>query len=295
MIGEGNFSFALALINKHDNKASHSSENSLAHSIIATELKKEIRCEECTLQQFQGMTIESLLSGLNNEPRPEIKCEKCSLTDARIISLHEKGALVVLGVDGTQIKETHQLQGKMFQRIHWNIPHDGGSVTNMTMPPVIMKFFASCSKVQNTGDRIHVTIPCPLSWQKLFYQGYLYDLVRAASTSGYQIIKKRKFELTRYPGYSHVRTNLNKSADVVSEGAREFVFQKMDPIQFREVCSKFRDSTVDLKTFATELTKLSPKTCVIVVKEFWKQSPDKAVTTCCFECSSDEDSSDYEI
>lgn len=299
LVGEGNFSFAEALVKKHDAKEKHNEAHSLAKSIIATELKSRICCDKCIPRQHL-YSVQTKLGKLSLKDQPNetdiaqaTHCEECFSIIQRIGSLEKLGMQIILGFDGTRI--AHYFPGKRFERIHWNVPHDGKDITGQTLPDIVAHFFNSCSEAQVMGDRVHITVPCPPDYRKSLYQGYVYDLTKAASFSGYKLVKKRTFESARYPGYKHVRTNLNEPADIIAKGAREFIFQKIDKLQFENLVKKADAIDQKITTLAKELTKLSTKKSMIQEKEFFSQQPDIAKTRAYFECSSDEESSDYAV
>lgn len=272
LVGEGNFSFALALINKHDEKAGHTSGQSLGRSIVATELKSEIRCNDCEfLSEFSDLGFED---SPNTNQNP-ILCESCETTAGKIEQLKEKGVEVILGIDGTKLSDYSQLKNRYFSRIHWNCPHDGSQFKNQTLPTILKAFFQSCSALQMKKGQVHVALAQPAG-KKSFYQGFIYNIVEAASASGYSLIKKRKFGPLRYPGYQHTQTNKNQKASVTDSGVREFVFQK--------VLGKLERGLPSAK----KLALLSDKNYQVKSGQFYQQRREY------FECSSDEDSSDYE-
>lgn len=295
LIGEGNFSYALALINKHDALHNHKSKHSLAKSIIATEYKKEIVCDRCdTLRQFELAMKHMSLEDNNDSPDENPKCPTCKETNERIAQLEAKGAQVVLGVDGTKLHE--KFAGQTFKRIHWNVPHDGKNIKDTEIPDLMRDFFRSCAAIQEKGGRVHVSLPQPPKnpeglggWD--FYQGHVYHIVRAASVSRYMIVKKRKFDQTRYPGYSHQRTNLNQAAEVVEKGAREFIFEKISEKKFLKLYEKARkgNGQINVTTLAQSLIDMSPKKeeCSLEVGKFYGKGRTYYV------CKSDDDSSDY--
>ena len=289
LIGEGNFSFALALINKHDQKAQHSAEHSLGHSIIATELISKIHCKDCDIaESFETLKI---TDKEEVESKEEVFCEKCTVINERISTLRQKGVQVILGVDGTKMHEREEFQGKTFFRIHWNCPHDGSDFTAQTLPKIISDFFMSCASMQKRSDRVHITLAQPpLSDKKYFYQGYVYDIASAASLAGYKIVKKRQFDNSRYPGYEHMKTNKNEPAPVIEQGMKEFVFQRVKAYTLKK--SKEVANTASkgfsITDLTTELTKYSKKDCVINTRIYYGHH--RAVYNCC----ADDDSSDYE-
>lgn len=92
LIGEGNFSFAVALL-QH-------SPPSLDHlppaNITATALDTEEECHTKYPDAEQNVRV-----------------------------LREMGTLVLFGVDATRLEKTSALKGKVFDHIVWNFPHAG--------------------------------------------------------------------------------------------------------------------------------------------------------------------------
>lgn len=286
LVGEGNFSFALALILKHDTKAQHNAENSLAHSVIATELKSEVKCEDCkNAKFFEEVEVRS----------PDVnRCCACIKTQQRIEELRKKGAQVLLGVDGTKLNEQFGPTGKKFERIHWNCPHDGSQYGEQTLPEIISEFFKSCARIQNAESRVHITLAQPPG-KEAFYQGVIYNIVKASCVGGYVLFKKRKFDHNRYPGYQHVKTWENSTADVTKEGMREFVFKKVSQELFAQGVKNARvrlnvdKVKVDTVKFVKTIQKETDKPFVLNSKPF-----NMLYNRFFIECDTDEDSSDYE-
>lgn len=107
------------------------------------------------------------------------------------------------------------------------------------------------------------------------------------------IVKKRKFDQTRYPGYSHQRTNLNQAAEVVEKGAREFVFEKISEKKFLKLYEKARkgNGQINVTKLAQSLIDMSPKKeeCSLEVGKFYGKGRTYYV------CKSDDDSSGYTV
>lgn len=263
LIGEGNFSFALALIQKHDSKASHPLYRSLGHTIVATELKENLLCEMCQfLEKMEQLSLSS-----TDEREAKRLCNSCLKTKERVEKLRKRGVKIELGVDGIRIHE--KFKNQTFRRIHWNCPHDGSSFKKQTLPKLLFKFFRSCSQVQRSGDRVHITLAQP-SENKDFYQGYYYNIVEATWPNRYILIRKRKFSASRYKSYQHVQTKKDEKASVTEQGMREFVFEKHSLQEWIQ-CS---------------YSKRVLKACTIKEKECYQEK------RLYFDCSTDEDSSD---
>lgn len=287
LIGEGNFSYALAHIEKHDKKAIHSPEKSIGHAIIATEYKKSYLCSACDLtSSFKEMNVSS--PGKKSED--DELCSTCKATAERIERLKILGVQIEWGIDGTKIHENATFKNKTFSRIHWNCPHDGSNFKDQTLPKILEAFFKSCKELQTDGDRVHLTLAQPND-KKNFYQGFVYNLVRAAAASGYQLFKKRTFDDKRYPGYQHTQTAKNEKASVTDQGLREFVFKKVPSEFFKEALasSRNKEGKIPVVQLANYIQQTSPKKCTIAPNTFYKE--ERVV----YYCSSDEDSSDGEI
>lgn len=155
----------------------------------------------------------------------ELKPEPIQSEREAILEHHH--VTVEFGFDGTKIHENPLTRGKIFERIHWNCPHDGSSYKAQTLPAIIKEFFSSAKQVQLDGHRIHITLAQPIEgWDKSsFYQGVVYNICDAAQSNAYTLYAKRPFGNDRYPGYSHEQTNRPTSALGASR-LREFVFMK---------------------------------------------------------------------
>ena len=292
-IGDGNFSYTEAFIQKHDTKAKHNEISSLAHSIISTELVSEIHCSECDLLDlFDDLHVNSPQSESTPEvPKQSSSCSDCSSIIKRIENLKSKGTTVLLAIDATLMSTHEAFKDRKFARIHWNCPHDGRDFKDQSLPNIILKVFEECSKMQGPKSRIHITLAQPMG-KKGFYQGYVYDISRAARQTGYTLIKKRKFEGDRYPGYQHTQTNSNSRASVTDEGMREFIFEKVDQETVNQITKAAMDPTgkgISIKKRLEELSKVFEKKCTIKSGLFYKE------TRFYYECSSDEDSSNCEL
>jgi hypothetical protein len=237
-VGEASFKGTEALVNKH-----RSLHPNLAQSIIATELSTFSRtsdlCQRCVSFEKRAFELTSAMHNLFCPPQETVDYSNdpysntffCSDLCKRIYNLKAKGVTVILGFDATQIHtNSHpKIAGKRISRIHWNCPHDKSNFKDQTLPPIIKSFFKSASRVQKSGDRIYVTLAQP-EGKTSFYQGYVYNIRNAASSSGYRLFAKRPFGPIRYPGYKHEITGSDDSAKG-AERQREFVFVK-SPFSF---------------------------------------------------------------
>lgn len=245
-VGEGDFSFTEALIKKHQKTHSR-----LAMSITATEL---------------GYLVDN-----SEEKGPD------NNTPKRILRLHDKGVKVLFGIDGQNL---HQIfKGKRFKRIHWNCPFVDFNKSNIDeFKKVTSEFFKSCSHLQLTKDRVHLTLMQEKDGYWKIRQGQI-PIVKGATLAGYRLIRKRVFGAGRYPEYEHVKTD--KDPHGKNEGMREFVFEKAETIFSLKEATHLPDRAHELKNSEEKKYKIKTDT---------KKPSD---TDYYFECSSDEDSSDY--
>ena len=99
LIGEGNFSFAVALSQHPPPPLEHLPPSNITATAFDTE-------EECHTKYPDA--------------------------EQNIRLLREKGFRVLFGVDATRLEKTSALKGKLFDRIVWNFPHAGEYVRPMT-------------------------------------------------------------------------------------------------------------------------------------------------------------------
>jgi len=255
-VGEGNFSYTEAIINKHDAIHKHPPEASLAHAITASDLTQKNSC------------------------------------DARIEQLARQGVKILFGIDATQLG---QFTKGVYKRIHWNCPHDGSDCKQQTLPPIIVNFFKACASIQKKGDRVHVTL-VQSQHTPLFYQGYVYDIIQSACRGGYTLLKKRIFNANRYPGYEHTQTNTNEKASVTEQGMKEFVFEKISQKKFERIlnnaripCKEGQRQMYQAAPMIENVLQLSKKNFFLKLSTFYKSA--RFVV----ECESDDDSSDCEL
>ncbi len=290
-IGEGNFSFTEAFIRKHDEKAGHDASNSLAHSIISTDLVAKIHCATCDLiSSFENQEI-STSDSENAQEASTTPCDDCSSVISRIENLKSRGVKILLGVDATSLSTHEAFKEKKISRIHWNCPHDGSNFKDQTLPAIISDFFKECFKIQDPKGRIHITLAQPTG-KRTFYQGFVYDISKAARMAGYSLIKKRKFEKDRYQGYQHTQTNSRSEASATGQGMREFVFEKVTKELFDEITEKAKEpksGRILAEKRLKGLQQVSDKKCNINHSSFYNE------VRFYYTCSSDEDSSDCEM
>ncbi|CAF0780841.1 unnamed protein product [Didymodactylos carnosus] len=191
-VGEGDFSYARALLQKHAVK-----HPTLPEAITATEYVSKKDLETIYSENFP-----------ENEK-----------------FLTEEGVTLLYGIDATKLSYNIKGLKKRYPRIHFNFPHDKSDFKKRSLPLLIAEFFASARKLQKRKDRIHVTLPKDPE-KNDFYLGYVYGIYDGSSNAGYQLIRKRKFEKSRYPGYIHRITKTNVSA-TVTEVRREYIFENV--------------------------------------------------------------------
>lgn len=192
ILGDGNFSFTVALVGKHKDKMPK-----LGYAIVATEYENE----------------DALRHTFGN------------VFDQNLAYLKSHGVATIFNIDARTIDLDTKLPHKHFSRIHFNFPHDRSSYQARTLPKLIQDSFQRASKIQEPGDRVHMALPQPHGYKRAFYQSYVYGIFQASARGGYVLKKKRKFDEKRYPGYKHVKTSENESASVTNN-SREFVFEK---------------------------------------------------------------------
>lgn len=197
----------------------------------------------------------------------------------RIVSLQNNGVVLLFGVDGQEI---HQIfKGKRFERIHWNCPFKERGVAEEVFKKVIPAFFQACSHLQLPGDRIHVTLMQEgPKGEKEYWKTRQQEnpIVAASVNANYRLIRKRNFGPDRYRGYGHVKTSLEPHVGD-RDAQREFVFEKVDKL-------------VEGATFQARAEVLKdPRQKEYRVATTVKENPQ--LESYYFDCSTDEDSSDY--
>lgn len=189
-------------------------------------------------------------------------------TRDRIRKLQSKGVPVYFGIDGTKLHET--FPKRRFERIHWNHPF-GDPNDRAAFKEVLSAFFLSCSHLQLTKDRVHVTLEQkPDYWKERQVENLF---VKGATEAGYRLIHKRDFGPRRYPGYEHNKTD-SADAHVTGNNSREFVFEKTGSIPEGETVQERAEALRDPAKKEYEI--------------------DTHEGTPYFECDTDYDSSSYE-
>lgn len=264
-VGEGNFSYTEAIIEKHKDK-----HPNLAKSIIATELMDESDLKttsRCRIVRKDNGT-ELIYNDLE-----------------RIKRLKEKGVQVLFNINCTKLHDNPDF--KNISRIHWNLPLNDDP--NTSFGDLLTCFFISCRKVQRVGDRVYITLlqgknksiprgKMAPDW--IFQQGYKARLAISSSVCGYKLIKKRAFydegKSSRYEKYITRNSFDGRSLDQNQmQHIREFVFEQQE----EEIKS---EDLEDLQKYT------DPQKSKIKVKKFAGYE-----TYTYYDCPTDDDSSDY--
>lgn len=283
-VGEGNFSYTEAVIEKH--KVQHPD---LAKSIIAT----EFYTEEYYKNQGELIPVcDDEAEILDFQPSGEID------TLERIKRLKTLGVKVILGLDATKLQDCKDLPSRI-PRIHWNLP-----LNEEPMKPfdqLLSQFFRSCREKQEVGDRVSITLLQGANKSPQASNGFLPDwmfqqahkakVVSASSYSGYKLIKKRKFQdgsSKRYPLYI---TRNSYSGKPLKETQitciREFIFEKVTSSVAIEKNKSVGETWEKFKKFVQEATpKIEIQPCNYVADQ-------EKRTSFYYECDSGNESSDY--
>lgn len=229
-LGEANFSFTAAFLTKHKNKPG------LASCITATSYDSRDLLESKYSHDFwNSMSIISQY--------PECK--------------------ILFNIDARYIDKHPELANQRFHRIHFNFPHDGESYDKRSIPLMLIEFFTKARRLQDIGDRIHMALPTPSKIKALkYYQGFAYAIDVVTKAAGYRLIRKRRFDALRYPGYLHSKERDNNRTAAASS-AREFVFEKT-PHTYDEL-TKMYPSVIglyDLIDHKRKIRKTTPMLCL---------------------------------
>eukprot|EP01059_Diplonema_ambulator_P031719 TRINITY_DN590_c0_g2_i1.p1 TRINITY_DN590_c0_g2~~TRINITY_DN590_c0_g2_i1.p1 ORF type:complete len:276 (+),score=49.46 TRINITY_DN590_c0_g2_i1:37-828(+) len=201
-VGEGNFTGVLSLLEKH-----MKDKPGLGRFVVATELRPLDK-------QADKVDIES-----------------------RIAKLEDLGVTVVReGYDATSMHTHPATKDKTFKRIHWVLPNTLNpypSYENMDngTADLVLAFFRSASRMQNYGDRVHLTITAFIK-----FQSDLYNLGRILTDTEYYPVEKRPWPLERYEGYTATGYE-----DGYDEGELE-IYNNLQEYIFEKATEKMRDS-----------------------------------------------------
>jgi hypothetical protein len=143
---------------------------------------------------------------------------------ARCQALEQRGVKVLQGIDGCKIDEV--FKEKPFKRIQWNCPFGGKSSSEReAFKAVIPQFFKSCAAMQEKGDRVHVTLVQAKDsdyWKERQKES---SIVLGSTSTKYRLIRKRRFDTNRYPGYTHTKSDGTPCN--LGDEKREFVFENI--------------------------------------------------------------------
>lgn len=192
LLGEANFSFAAAMLEKHQQ------QQGLAQQVVATEFRNE--------EQVRG-----------TYPNYQDKRRR----------LEAQQTQPVFQVDARQFTQHPQIGQQRYKVIQFNCPHDGSrNYQDQTIHLLLRDFFRQAALNQSVGDRVQMALPDPDYLKgKAWYHGYVYHLIEVSAQAGYQLKFKRPFNEYRFPGYQHQRTAKDGSAGGAKQ-LREFVFEK---------------------------------------------------------------------
>ncbi|KAG6877606.1 hypothetical protein C0993_005732 [Termitomyces sp. T159_Od127] len=131
LIGEGNFSFARALLCDPPAELCDLPPKNLTATAYDTE-------DECYEKYADGREI--------------------------VAYLRQRGAQILFGVDATKLEKTAALKGRRWDHIVWNFPHAGKGITDqdrniLSNQVLILGFLRSASKVLSLGPVPSITTP----------------------------------------------------------------------------------------------------------------------------------------
>eukprot|EP00158_Paraphelidium_tribonemae_P001474 Partr_v1_DN24433_c1_g1_i1_m66646 putative Domain of unknown function (DUF2431) len=217
LIGEANFSFALALANLFKPK--------LSDIVIET-----LADDEAALKEMQSPSVDITATTL--DPL-EVTLEKYPDASENMKNLNDLNVRCLSGIDGTQLEKYLKRDNPVdkWEKIVFNFPHVGAGIKDqernvIANQQLIFKFMESAKHFlahPSTGE-IHISIK----------QGSPYDewgIKDIAKLAGLQCKRSFSFDHTKFPGYAHRRTlgfkeGLSKSEneEVMKKGARTFIF-----------------------------------------------------------------------
>ena len=197
LLGEGDFSYTVALLDKHPE---------LSKYIFATEFD-----DEEALKRKHGDDFIYNIERLCN-----------------------MGVEPIFGVNAMKL-DSGMFEGEgHFKRIHFNCPYCENDRTHNETRRLVELFFQSVGQFQQSGERIHMVLPHESFARR---QGLAYNIYASSTKAGYQYVKKRNFTRTigdyvcsRYPGYKHVMTKGDGSSAEVLANSREHIFEKHEEL-----------------------------------------------------------------
>lgn len=204
LLGEANFSFAAAMLDKHQG------QQNLGQHVVATEYNSEL---------------------VVNSRYPDYQTKRQQLF------FHQCNP--IFQVDARAFNR-HQMVGQSrYKVIQFNCPHDGSHYDQQTIHQMLQRFFRQAADNQKNGDRVQMALPDPdNSKGRAWYHGYVYHLVEVSALAGYQLQFKRPFNQKRFPGYQHQMTRQAGSAGG-AQRLSEFVFEKTE-MNYQAILSTYK-------------------------------------------------------
>ncbi|XP_053449651.1 ferredoxin-fold anticodon-binding domain-containing protein 1 isoform X1 [Nycticebus coucang] len=194
LVGEGNFSFAVALSR--------------------------------TLDPSTSLTA-TCLPGLVDLARDPV-------AQQNLQRLRERGAEVRFGVDCTRLADTFELQDRGFDRIYFNFPHCGRKAGVAKNRELLAKFFQSCADVLAEDGEVHVALcrgqgGTPVDKpQREWHNSW--QVVAMAAVGGLILSGVHPFSCEALPGYKCTGyRSQDKSFHV--EGALNHIFTRSLPFE----------------------------------------------------------------
>ncbi|KAI8616555.1 hypothetical protein BC830DRAFT_1117637 [Chytriomyces sp. MP71] len=167
LVGEGNFSFANALL-----------------STVYVQAP-----ENMTATSFDSL---------------DVVHEKYPDAEAFIENLTESGALVLHDVDASKLSKTKSLKGRKFDVIAFNFPHVGAGIKDqdrniMENQKLIASFITSALAFLEPNGEIHIALKDSHPYTN-------WNIKMLAANQGLCLKSKTPFIPSMYPGYTHRRT-----------------------------------------------------------------------------------------
>ena len=191
VVGDGNFSFSLALAKKM--------ESSEEKRIVSTSLETEKEVNECPMA-------------------------KENVNDLRKLCVY-----ILHGVDGTKLHSSHQLLAldRQYSTIIFNFPHTGGKSNIKHNRRLLRDFFVSARSVLSPRGRVCVTLCGGQGGTPVdsTHRGYhnSWRIVEMAAEAGLILSQVQPFNVSTYPGYSPTGYR-GRNKGFVLDGALEHVF-----------------------------------------------------------------------
>lgn len=153
------------------------------------------------------------------------------LATAKRAEFLKMGVRVFHGVDARQVHTYQFLQDKNPTRIYFCHPYAGETLGGHDTLPLLKLFFLSAPILQETGSKIILARRRNNGdgQSKGHYKGvYGFHVFTSQINFQYKLIKKHKFNQSRYPGYNHVTTGKTAKSPFSNDGSLEYVFEKVN-------------------------------------------------------------------